>query len=284
MTSLLWTHYSQTSTSLLLSIPQGLCICSTLCLEHFSWVLTWLVPFDMQISVHVYSVLRENLKCMFSSNHLEGVRAFCSHSRGEPILSYETRYNEREWIAQRGPRGVLYQTPLMFSLQIFAVSPVSKALGHLFYLGHFCGTNSTWILSSHHHGDPFTQTQPDSTSPHPCTTSLPPPLLQLACCYWSTRHCGSARCPHMHYPEMWGNSCAMGQNPDQWQTGIHHTKISHFLPCVELSWDAVIYMVSLRQTHGVAQCTSYPVLVPIPCLPASFSHAWYLGIVLPGKV
>ena len=34
--SLLWTHYSQTSTSLFLFIPQGLCIFSTLCLEHLS--------------------------------------------------------------------------------------------------------------------------------------------------------------------------------------------------------------------------------------------------------
>ena len=34
--SLLWTHYSQTSTSLFLVIRQGLCIFSTLCLEHLS--------------------------------------------------------------------------------------------------------------------------------------------------------------------------------------------------------------------------------------------------------
>ena len=36
LASLLWTHYSQTSTSLFLFIPQGLCIFSTLCLEHLS--------------------------------------------------------------------------------------------------------------------------------------------------------------------------------------------------------------------------------------------------------
>lgn len=134
------------------------------------------------------------------------------------------RGNEQHW----GPKAVLCQTTHVFTLDLCSftclqgpwslVSPQALLWWPALH-GSYLVT--TMVTHLHRH---------DLTELHLVGA---PPTPQLACYHWSTRHCGPAQCPPMHYTEVRENSCPVRQNPDLWQ--LISTKWKLFISCSVLS-------------------------------------------------